>query len=139
MLFLLLGLLLAAGSAAFVGLLIAYNFSGGPTYTVTMFGQTLGHLNTLGAFLSGLGLALVFALALAMASLGTRHGLHRRAELREARQFRREHEAEHRQVDAQTDVQHPTAAAQPDRTDQPQPAGASRGSGRRHGVHLFGH
>ncbi|MEU9044857.1 MULTISPECIES: hypothetical protein [unclassified Kitasatospora] len=63
---LLLGLLLMSASGAFVGLLIADNLSGGPDYQVTILGNDLVTLNTLGVFLSGVALALLFCLGLAL-------------------------------------------------------------------------
>jgi hypothetical protein len=60
----LLGLLLAACSAAFAALLIAYNTSGGPEYTVTMFGTDMVTLNVLSIFCAGLALGLLFSLGL---------------------------------------------------------------------------
>ncbi|MER7769180.1 hypothetical protein [Kitasatospora sp. NPDC096140] len=63
---LLLGLLLMAASGAFVGLLIADNLSGGPEYQVTILGTDLVRLNTLGVFLAGVALALLFCLGLAL-------------------------------------------------------------------------
>jgi hypothetical protein len=82
---LLLGLLLAGATAAFTGLLIAYNLSGGPEYTVTMFGNDLVTLNHLGAFLAGIALTLVFGLALAMIAAGIAHHRRRSVRLRHAR------------------------------------------------------
>ncbi|MGW2250214.1 hypothetical protein ACWCXH_08440 [Kitasatospora sp. NPDC001660] len=66
---LLLGLLLMAASGAFVGLLIADNLAGGPEYQVTILGNHLVTLNTLGVFLSGVALALIFCLGVALMSL----------------------------------------------------------------------
>ncbi|MFH8387056.1 hypothetical protein ACH4E7_40100 [Kitasatospora sp. NPDC018058] len=66
---LLLGLLLMAASGAFVGLLIADNLAGGPEYQVTILGNHLVTLNTLGVFLSGVALALIFCLGVALVSL----------------------------------------------------------------------
>ncbi|MFI8454761.1 hypothetical protein [Kitasatospora sp. NPDC085464] len=63
---LLLGLLLMAASGAFVGLLIADNLSGGPEYQATILGTDLVRLNTLGVFLAGVALALLFCLGLAL-------------------------------------------------------------------------
>ncbi|WP_223243049.1 hypothetical protein, partial [Streptomyces sp. CBMA123] len=63
---LLLGLLLLAASGAFTGLLIADNLGGGPEYQVTILGNDLVKLDSLGIFLAGLALALVFCLGLAM-------------------------------------------------------------------------
>ncbi|MFJ9847059.1 hypothetical protein ACIRYZ_42855 [Kitasatospora sp. NPDC101155] len=83
---LLLGLLLMAASGAFVGLLIADNLAGGPEYQVTILGNHLVTLNTLGVFLSGVALALIFCLGVALVSLarqarlvGTRPTVYRRA------------------------------------------------------------
>ncbi|MBV2155388.1 hypothetical protein [Kitasatospora sp. SUK 42] len=69
---LLLGLLLMAASGAFVGLLIADNLSGGPDYQVTILGHDLVTLNSLSVFLSGVALALIFCLGLAMMWLARR-------------------------------------------------------------------
>ncbi|MFD0273165.1 hypothetical protein ACFVHB_04515 [Kitasatospora sp. NPDC127111] len=69
---LLLGLLLMAASGAFVGLLIADNLSGGPEYQVTVLGNDLVTLNSLAIFLSGVALALIFCLGLALAGLARR-------------------------------------------------------------------
>jgi hypothetical protein len=80
----LLGLLLAACSAAFAALLIAYNTSGGPEYTVTMFGTDVVTLNSLAIFCAGLALALLFSLGLLM--MGGRARM-RRAELKRNRRL----------------------------------------------------
>ncbi|MFB7369523.1 hypothetical protein ACFC0D_06750 [Streptomyces sp. NPDC056222] len=63
---LLIGLLLLAAAGAFTGLVVAENSSGGPDYTLTMLGTTPATVNTLGAFLAGIGMALVFFIALAL-------------------------------------------------------------------------
>ncbi|MFJ4670693.1 hypothetical protein [Kitasatospora purpeofusca] len=57
---LLFGLLLVAVTGAFTGLLIAGNLSGGPEYQVVLLGHDLVTLNSLGIFLAGLALALLF-------------------------------------------------------------------------------
>ncbi|MYV97389.1 hypothetical protein [Streptomyces sp. SID3343] len=62
----LLGLLLAACAAAFAALLIAYNTSGGPEYTVTMFDNDMVTLNSLAIFCAGLALGLIFSLGMLM-------------------------------------------------------------------------
>ncbi|MET8567830.1 hypothetical protein [Streptomyces sp. NPDC004783] len=67
----LLGLLLMAGAAAFAGLLIAYNLSGGPDYTVTLLGSQPFTINTLGAFLGGIALTLIFGLGMWLLAAGT--------------------------------------------------------------------
>ncbi|MGW9513415.1 hypothetical protein ACWGVU_42315, partial [Embleya sp. NPDC055610] len=54
------GLFIAAASVAFAALLVAYNTSGGPEYTVSMFDTDMVTLDTLAAFLAGLALALLF-------------------------------------------------------------------------------
>ncbi|MFE6866647.1 hypothetical protein ACFVFS_08820 [Kitasatospora sp. NPDC057692] len=63
---LLFGLLLVVVTGAFTGLLIADNLSGGPEYQVTVLGNDLVTLNSLGVFLAGLALALLFCLGLAL-------------------------------------------------------------------------
>jgi len=86
---LLLGLLLLCATGAFTGLLIAYNTGGGPDYTVTMFGNTLGTMNSLEIFIAGLVLALIFCFSLFLmfggAVMARRRRVARRAERREAR------------------------------------------------------
>ncbi|WP_037913151.1 hypothetical protein [Actinacidiphila yeochonensis] len=67
---LLLGLLLLACTAAFTGIAIADNLSGGPDYTVTLLGQHVATMNGLALFCAGLGLALVFGLGCLMAVTG---------------------------------------------------------------------
>ncbi|MFD5655663.1 hypothetical protein [Streptomyces sp. NPDC127039] len=74
---LVLGLLLMAGAAAFAGLLIAYNLSGGPDYTVTLFGSEPFTISTLGAFLGGIALTLIFGLGMWMLLAGTVLARHR--------------------------------------------------------------
>ncbi|MFE5189864.1 hypothetical protein [Streptomyces sp. NPDC056628] len=68
-----LGLLLLAATAAFTGLLIADNLSGGPEYTVSVLGQEIATMNTLAIFCSGLALALLFCLALATVRAAAHH------------------------------------------------------------------
>ncbi|MFE7561447.1 hypothetical protein [Kitasatospora sp. NPDC057500] len=84
---LLFGLLLVAATAAFTGLLIADNLSGGPEYQVTILGNDLVTLNSLGVFLAGLALALLFCLGLALvgAARKARTGPPRRTTRRERR------------------------------------------------------
>lgn len=64
---LLLALLLAAATAAFVGLAIAGNIGGGPDYNVSILGNHIATLNSLAIFSAGLALALLFAFFLVMA------------------------------------------------------------------------
>ncbi|MCB5164256.1 hypothetical protein LG634_05310 [Streptomyces bambusae] len=63
---LLLGILLLAAAGTFTGLVVSENLSGGPEYTVMLFGESLATLDTLGVFLAGIGLALVFCAGLAL-------------------------------------------------------------------------
>jgi hypothetical protein len=68
----LVGLLLVVLGGAFAGLLIAYNPSGGPEYTVTLFDREIATVDTLQAFVSGSGLALVVCLGLWMMGTSAR-------------------------------------------------------------------
>ncbi|WP_033221986.1 hypothetical protein [Kitasatospora phosalacinea] len=77
---LLLGLLLFAVTGAFAGLLIADNLGGGPETGVTVLGHQIATMSTLGAFLAGLALALLFCAGLAL----VRSGLRMRRRHREA-------------------------------------------------------
>jgi hypothetical protein len=70
---LILGLLLIAATAAFTGLVIADNLSGGPKYTASVLGQDIATMNTLAVFCSGLALALLFCLGLALVTTRRRH------------------------------------------------------------------
>ncbi|MFE7312285.1 hypothetical protein ACFU7T_04090 [Streptomyces sp. NPDC057555] len=79
---LLLGLLLLAATAAFVGLLIADNLSGGPDYSVSVFGNHVATMNSLSIFLAGLALALFFGLSLALIVAGLTRAHHRRLDRR---------------------------------------------------------
>lgn len=69
---LLLGLLLMSASGAFIGLLIADNLAGGPEYQATVLGNDLVTLNSLGVFLAGVALGLIFCLGLALMALARR-------------------------------------------------------------------
>lgn len=81
----LLGLVLILGAGAFTGLVIGYNTAGGPDYTVVMFGNTLGTLNSLEIFVAGIALALIFCLGIVAVVFGTRMRRARMAEYRAAR------------------------------------------------------
>lgn len=71
------GLLLLAATAAFTGLVIADNLSGGPEYSVSVLDHHIATMNTLAAFSSGLALALLFCLGLAVAASGVARRRHR--------------------------------------------------------------
>ncbi|WP_037607048.1 hypothetical protein [Streptacidiphilus rugosus] len=134
---LLLGLLLLCATGAFTGLLIAGNLSGGPDYQVVVLGNTIATMNSLEIFLSGLALALIFCLALAMMGVGGRMASRRRAVLRGAR-----HAAapEATTTAPATSVPIETAPVEtvPAETDENERPMAGSGAGRRH-RHLFGH
>lgn len=123
---LVLGLLLLGATAAFTGLLIAYNLSGGPDYTVALFGGTIATMNGLEIFLAGLALALIFCLAVAMTGIGGRLLHRRRALLRQAR----------------TDTSRPVGATSQQRF-VPEPIVEAAGTGSSPAVHrrrhLLGH
>ncbi|MGW2520577.1 hypothetical protein ACWC09_26885 [Streptomyces sp. NPDC001617] len=74
---LLIGLLLLGATGAFTALAIAGNLSGGPEYTVSVLDHHIATMNTLAVFSSGLALALIFCLALAMVT-GASHRRQRR-------------------------------------------------------------
>ncbi|MGW4808704.1 hypothetical protein [Kitasatospora sp. NPDC004272] len=77
---LLLGILLFAASGAFAGLLIADNLGGGPETGVDVLGHQIATMSTLGAFLAGLALALLFCAGIALTVGGLRwHRRHRAA------------------------------------------------------------
>ncbi|MFJ2720961.1 hypothetical protein ACIQMV_26050 [Streptomyces sp. NPDC091412] len=81
---LLIGLLLLAATAAFTGLVIADNLSGGPHYPVSVLGNHIATMNTLEVFSAGLALALLFCLG---ASLLTGAATHHRHAHRAARHY----------------------------------------------------
>ncbi|MFF3561674.1 hypothetical protein ACFYXS_16685 [Streptomyces sp. NPDC002574] len=130
---LLLGLLLMGATAAFTGLLISDNLSGGPDYTVTMFGTDIATLNTLGVFLAGIALGLVFCVAAGMAMAGAGRSRSRRAELRTLRRRARAHEAAAATPAGTTDAgTADTATTTTGKTTATVPSRRSR-------MHLFGH
>ncbi|WP_182453004.1 hypothetical protein [Streptacidiphilus sp. P02-A3a] len=78
MIMIFLGLLLLAATAAFTGLAVADNISGGPHDNITILGHQIANMSSLDVFLSGIALALVFCLGLALATGGGAR-MHRRA------------------------------------------------------------
>ena len=72
------GLLLLAATAAFTGLAIADNLSGGPDYSVSVLGHHIATMNGLALFCSGLALALIFCLGLVLAMSRVTHHRHRK-------------------------------------------------------------
>ncbi|MCH0570545.1 hypothetical protein I3F60_15005 [Streptomyces sp. MUM 136J] len=82
-----LGLFLLTATGAFTALAIAGNLSGGPEYTVSVLGQDIATMNGLALFSSGLALALIFCLGVAMVAIGALH--HHRRTFRPARRHGR--------------------------------------------------
>ncbi len=137
---LLLGLLLVAATGAFTGLLIAGNSGGGPDYTVSVLGNSIATLNSLEIFLSGIALALLFGLGLAMLSGSGRRHTRRRAELRSARRQARDAREERDQLASRmTGESYADPATDPVMAEDPAAAGERDGTRRRPGRHLFGH
>ncbi|MEU2117506.1 hypothetical protein ABZ567_18030 [Streptomyces sp. NPDC016459] len=114
---LLIGLLLLVAAGVFTGLLIADYTSGGPEYEATVLDRTVGTVDTLGAFLAGIGVTLVFCLALAMIFAGMAR--RRRARARESRAEYRRSEAPPREDrgadDQDTDYRRSDASPRDDR------------------------
>lgn len=75
---LILGLLLLACTAAFTGLAISDNLSGGPDYTVSVLGNPVATMNSLAVFCAGLALAVLFGLGALMTMRGLGLRLRRR-------------------------------------------------------------
>ena len=86
---LLLGLLIVAAAVAFAIVVTADNLGGGPHYSVSLFDHHLATVNTLGAFLAGIALTLLFCLGLLMMTAGARRERRRSSELRAARRERK--------------------------------------------------
>jgi uncharacterized membrane protein len=131
---LLLGLVLILGAGTFTGLVIGYNTTGGPDYTVTMFGNTLGTLNSLEILVAGLVLALIFCIGLVIAGFGTRMRRARMAEYRAARDILTERNARARATAATPApaAPAPTAPTSTDTSDTtPSEVGTARHGGRR--------
>lgn len=94
---LILGLLLIACTAAFTGLALADNLSGGPHYNVTVLGHQIANMNALAIFCAGLGLALIFGLGCVMTMAG---GMMRRRKARKLHGARHDAAATARERDA---------------------------------------
>ncbi|MFD7688461.1 hypothetical protein [Streptomyces sp. NPDC059781] len=71
-------LLLVLATAAFTAVVVVENFSGGPEYTVEVFGNQIATLGPPGLFLSGVALALIFCLGLAALAGGLKRRHHKR-------------------------------------------------------------
>ncbi|SEO80466.1 hypothetical protein [Actinacidiphila rubida] len=162
---LILGLLLLACTAAFVGLVIADNLGGGPDYSVTVFGHHIATMDGLAIFCAGLALALVFALGVVLAMTGMkmrrRTGRKLHAARRQAAEAARERDelaerldrvhAEHEAAERDTPAMGPAdgdvdveAAGQgpvsaPAETAAGTPAGEPEHPAHRRQRHLFGH
>ncbi|MEV7924032.1 MULTISPECIES: hypothetical protein [unclassified Kitasatospora] len=113
---LLLGLLLMAAAGAFAGLLIADNLSGGPDYQATVLGIRLPALDSLGIFLAGLALALLFCLGLALMVLTARRARRTRRPVRLSA-----HRAAHQRSQPVVRPDPPERSLPPDEGEQPAP------------------
>lgn len=140
---LLLGLLLLAATGAFTGLVIADNLSGGPDYQVTVLGNTIATMSSLEIFLSGLALALIFCLGLAMTGTGGLLARRRRVRIRHARR----HAVTAESTGAETVTERETLVPERETIEEPStPAGqsaaqassAATATARTH-RHIFGH
>ncbi|CAN3978036.1 hypothetical protein [Kitasatospora purpeofusca] len=121
---LLFGLLLVAVVGAFTGLLIAGNLSGGPEYQAAVLGHDLVMLNSLGIFLAGLALALLFCFGLVLVGAGrshrraraVRHGRHA-APVAARPDGRSEDRAVERRISDEPAVREPVAEPDPKRAE----------------------
>ncbi|MGW0632145.1 hypothetical protein [Streptomyces sp. NPDC002758] len=77
-----LGLLLLLASGAFTALAIAGNLSGGPDYSVSVLGHHVATFGPVAVFCSGLALALIFCLGIALMASGAAHHRRRSPRLR---------------------------------------------------------
>ncbi|BCL27716.1 hypothetical protein ACFFS2_32635 [Streptomyces aurantiacus] len=136
---LILGLLLLAATAAFTGLAISDNLTGGPHYTVSVLGNDIATMNTLEIFCAGLALALIFSLGLWMAVGGALHRRTRKARLRNERDALAARLSESEGAAGSTTAAGVGAAAPTSSATglEGTPAPHHRARGRR--IHLFGH
>ncbi|MBV9024745.1 MAG: hypothetical protein JO362_13380 [Streptomycetaceae bacterium] len=133
---LLLGFILLAGAAAFTGLLIADNLGGSPSYTPSILGHHVATVSTLGAFLAGIALTLLFYLGLAMVKKGAAYHRRRGADLKAARRSAAERDGHIARVQAPAQADQADRAAEEERV---RTAAGGDGHKRRHRIHLFGH
>lgn len=159
---LILGLLLLACTAAFAGLAIADNLSGGPDYDVSMFGHHLATMNGVEIFCAGLALALLFGIGAMLSSAGLALNRRTSRKLSAARRHAADTERERDELAARLDrAETPAPSTYPaddysagpdaaysngpdaDRdkvaadTADPDPTRST--TSRRQGRHLFGH
>ncbi|MFJ6070365.1 hypothetical protein ACIQFU_05870 [Streptomyces sp. NPDC093065] len=132
---LVLGLLLMAGAAAFAGLLIAYNLSGGPDYTVTLLGSDPFTISTLGAFLGGIALTLIFGLGMWMLMAGTVLARHRGNKRRRDRETARRATAERDELAGRLEGPGSSTSAADEPSGHRRPAGHRPQWLRPHGHH----
>ncbi|MFG2679920.1 hypothetical protein [Streptomyces sp. NPDC048392] len=132
---LVLGLLLMAGAAAFAGLLIAYNLSGGPDYTVTLLGSEPFTISTLGAFLGGIALTLIFGLGMWMLLAGTVLARHRGKKRRRERETARRATTERDELAGRLEGSDGSADASDETAGHRRPSGHRRQWLRPHGHH----
>jgi hypothetical protein len=110
MIMLLLGLLLLAATGVFAGLAIVDNMSGGPDYSVVLLGHHIATMNSLAIFLSGIALALIFCIGLALATSGGAMMRRRGVQLRRARAEARRATADRDALQDRLDEAPPTTA-----------------------------
>ena len=152
---LILGMLILACTAAFTGLALSDNLSGGPDYNVTILGNHIATMNSLAIFCSGMALALIFALGVALMTGGLTLGRHKARKLAVAQREAVDTARQRDELAARLEKTTPTATSQTTAIDPSSPAlqrpgdplsnsteksGATRG-GRPHRPtrHLFGH
>ena len=124
-----LGLLLVLLSGGAVALLTAYNRSGGPDYSITMFGNDAGVVNGMQIFYAGIALALLFCLGLWLMAMSARRSRAMRAEIRAARHDAQTAVAERDRLASQVASDPTATAAYPTVPEEP---ARRRFLGRRH-------
>ena len=107
----LLGLLLLILSGAAVALLAIFNGSGGPTYSVELFGNEVAVVNAWQIFAAGVVAALAFSLGLWMVSAGGRRRRVLRSEVKAARHDAEAAATERDRLAEQLDKQQETTTA----------------------------
>jgi len=126
-----LGLLLVLLSGGAVALLTVYNRSGGPDYSLTMFGNDVGVVNGLQIFYAGIVLALLFCLGLWLMAMSARRSRAMRAQIRAARNDAQAAAAERDRLASQV-ASDPNVTASLYQNNPQEPAAGRRFLGRRH-------
>lgn len=135
---LLIGLLLLAAAAAFAIILIVSNLTGGPDYSVSLFGGHPFTVSTLGAFCGGIALALIFGLGLWLILGGTALRARRSRKMRNAQREARDAVSERDEMRSQLEgTGHGQSADSESRGATLKPAARAHRQTRR--LHLRGH